>query len=144
MNRTRYILDTNILVEAIRANRIWEHTKARYNPLMAEPRPVYCSVTEGELRSLAATFAWGPAKSEQMEYLLDYYEMMPIEGPGVMLAYAEIDSETNRAGRKMGKNDLWIAAVALADGLTLLTTDRDFDAVSPGFIRREWVDPNPL
>ncbi len=34
----------------------------------------------------------------------------------------------------MGKNDLWIAATANATGATLLTTDSDFDHLSPNFI----------
>ena len=137
----RFMLDTNIFVEAIRANDVWERIKGRFDPLMAEPRPVYCSVTEGELRSLARQFDWGPDKESKLEFFLGYYEVVPIEDGRIMLAYAEIDFTMKRAGRKMGKNDLWIAATAMCDNFTLLTTDRDFDAVSPRFIQREWIDP---
>jgi predicted nucleic acid-binding protein len=31
------------------------------------------------------------------------------------------------SARNMGKNDLWIAATALATKATLITTDKDFD-----------------
>ena len=58
MKTPHYLLDTNIFVEAIRANRIWDWIKRRFDPLRAEPRPVYCSVTEGELRSIAVQFRW--------------------------------------------------------------------------------------
>jgi tRNA(fMet)-specific endonuclease VapC len=42
------------------------------------------------------------------------------------------------------QNDLWIAATAAATGALLLTTDRDFDDLHPGSLRREWVDPESL
>ena len=142
MKTIHYLLDTNIFIEAIRSNRVWERIKALFDPLMADPRPVYSSVSEGELRSLAVIFRWGPDKMSQMEFLLGYYEAIPIEHPDIMSAYAKIDSETKLVGRRMGKNDLWIAATAMANGLTLLTTDLDFDAISPQFIDRKWIDPN--
>ena len=41
----------------------------------------------------------------------------------------------------MGKNDLWIAATAMATGATLLTTDKDFDHLDPTFLTRDWIDP---
>ncbi len=41
----------------------------------------------------------------------------------------------------LSKNDLWIAATAKAMGLTLLTTDRDFDPLHPTLITRTWIDP---
>ena len=43
-------------------------------------------------------------------------------------------------GRRMGKNDLWIAATALHHNLPLLTTDRDFDHLA-STIRLEYIDP---
>jgi tRNA(fMet)-specific endonuclease VapC len=38
------------------------------------------------------------------------------------------------SARNMGKNDLWIAATAFLFGLTLVTTDHDFDHLHPDFI----------
>ena len=42
----------------------------------------------------------------------------------------------------MGKNDVWIAATAAVTGATLLTTDRDFDRLTPQFLTRVWIDPD--
>ena len=138
---TRYLLDTNILVEAIRGSATWEGIKIRFDPMMADLRPVYNSVTEGELRALSEIFESGPDKTDQMEFLFGYFVSLPIEHPQIMLKYSQIDSAARKAGRRMGKNDLWIAATACAEKLILLTTDRDFDAISPRFIQREWIDP---
>lgn len=41
----------------------------------------------------------------------------------------------------MGKNDLWLAATAHATGATLMTTDKDFDSISPIFIERILIEP---
>jgi predicted nucleic acid-binding protein len=56
-------------------------------------------------------------------------------------AYAEIDDHSRRNGIAMSKNDVWIAATARAAGARLLTTDRDFDHLSPAFLARDWIDP---
>ena len=62
----------------------------------------------------------------------------------VIDAYVEIDVYSQQhpdGARNMGKNDLWIAACAKASGATLLTTDKDFDHLTPGMISVEYVDP---
>ena len=41
----------------------------------------------------------------------------------------------------MGKNDLWIAATAVAYGATLLTTDSDFDRLVPFTLDRILIAP---
>ncbi|MGL4512267.1 MAG: PIN domain-containing protein [Lacipirellulaceae bacterium] len=44
-----------------------------------------------------------------------------------MRHYATIDVFSRSVGRRMGKNDAWIAATAAATNSILLTTDADFD-----------------
>lgn len=43
--------------------------------------------------------------------------------------YAEIAASLRRAGRPIPTNDLWIAAVAVREGATLLTYDPHFEAI---------------
>jgi tRNA(fMet)-specific endonuclease VapC len=63
------------------------------------------------------------------------------------MEYGEIDAWSLSVGRKMGKNDVWIAARARVTNTTLLTTDCDFDPLHPADptrswqVDREWVDP---
>ncbi len=42
--------------------------------------------------------------------------------------------------RNMGKNDLWIAASAMASKATLLTTDKDFEHLHNQFIEVKVID----
>ena len=44
-------------------------------------------------------------------------------------AWAQMQARLRAAGRRMPVNDSWIAAIALAHGLPLLTMDDDYDVV---------------
>ena len=103
--------------------------------------PLVSSVTEGELRSLALQFAWGADKRRDLQDRLDRLAILPLDFPGVMEAYARIDHASRRMGRRMGKNDLWIAATAHATNARLLTTDQDFDHLNGIWLMRDWIDP---
>jgi tRNA(fMet)-specific endonuclease VapC len=136
-----YLLDTNILVHQVRRDAVGERIRKIYSPLLAEPRPLISFVTEGELRSLSFQLGWGNDKTEQAHFLLTYFQRATIETEEVLQAYALIDTFSERMGRSMGKNDLWIAATAHTTGATLLTTDKDFDHLDSVFLKREWIDP---
>ena len=77
-----------------------------------------------------------------MEFGLGYFDEIFIDNRAIVDAYASIDAYFSRQGRPMGKNDLWIAATTHALGARLLTTDRDFDPLSPMFLERGWIDPS--
>jgi tRNA(fMet)-specific endonuclease VapC len=51
--------------------------------------------------------------------------------------YADIRHELRLAGQPIPENDLWIAALARQQGLTLLSNDAHFDHVS-GLKRISW------
>jgi tRNA(fMet)-specific endonuclease VapC len=71
------------------------------------------------------------------------FTRLDISGDPILNAYADIDHRSASSGFDLGKNDLWIAAVAQVYDLTLLTTDQDFDHLhAAGLIDVEWVDPN--
>ena len=137
-----YLPDTNILVHLVRRDATGLRIHALYQPLLIEPRPVLCIVSAGELRSLAYQLQWGQQKTEQARFLLNYFELVSIDDPDILEAYATMDAYSERVGRSMGKNDLWIAATAKVTGATLLTTDKDFDHLADTFIQRIWIDPD--
>lgn len=139
--KTIYLLDTNILIHAVRGGAVWERIKAACNPLMAEPRPSICIVSDGELRSFAHQNNWGDFKQNQTMFLLDYFARAQIDALPILELYAEIDTGSRRHSVRMGKNDLWIAAVAAANNLTLVTTDRDFDHLHGVFLSRLYINP---
>ena len=51
---------------------------------------------------------------------------------------ADLQLALRRRGRQLETVDALIAAVALRNGLTLLTTDMDFQAV-PGLLQENWL-----
>ncbi len=130
------LMDTNIFVHMIRNDATGRFLKEKYKLLVTQPTPAYCIVTEGELRSLIYWFKWGEDKSEQVRYYLEYFRPVSIETPPIYDAYASIDHYSKSRGIKMGKNDLWIAAVASVTKFRLLTTDADFDHLAPLFLTR--------
>ena len=138
-----YLLDTNILVHFVRGSELWVHIRDRYEPFTRDVAPLFCVVSEGELRSLSIQWNWGTRKLDQLEFCLGFFESYTIDRPRLLRAYATIDSFSESIGRKMGKNDVWIAATAAVTGATLLTTDRDFDHLVPRFLKRDWIDPDP-
>jgi len=75
-----------------------------------------------------------------MDTLLSKIERINIDYDEVLEAYAEIDYVLR--SQQMGKNDMWIAAVAKVTGFTLLTTDRAFGLLYGKQISGEWIDPN--
>ena len=98
-------------------------------------------MTQGELLAFAKKRGWGGRKIGDMEALLRELVIVDIASQGVLRTYAEIDSLLEKAGHPIGQNDLWIAATAIEARAHLLTMDRDFDPLHPGYLHRTWIDP---
>ena len=136
-----YLLDTNVLVALIRADPLGEAIDRRFALRSSLNRSMICLVTVGEMLSLARQFGWGQAKRDELQALLDEVVWIDINHPDILDAYGEIDHASRAQGRRMGKNDVWIAATARVAKTTLLTTDLDFDHLHNSHIDRIWIDP---
>jgi tRNA(fMet)-specific endonuclease VapC len=139
-----YLLDTNILLAWLRGKRLGRYIRVTYQLDRLNPRAKVCIVSHGEIRSLARKNRWGPAKLQDLEVLLAYFDVVDINDLAVIHAYVDLDEVSFRhpgGAINMGKNDLWIAAAAKAQGLTLLTTDKGFDHLHPTHIQRIYIDP---
>lgn len=144
----RYLLDTNILLHAVRGSGTWEYVDISFEPFRASENQTFVSFASiGELLSIATQLGWGKAKMAKLVKLL---ESLPVVAPKGGLgdeltqAYAQIDAFSQgklsvlplpkgASARNMGKNDLWIAATAHALKAKLLTTDHDFDHLNGVF-----------
>jgi tRNA(fMet)-specific endonuclease VapC len=104
-------------------------------------RCVISVVTVGEMYALVRKWNWGPKQAAALQRLLGQLVWADINHPDILNAYGELDDLSDRAGRPMGKNDVWIAATAKVSGTTLLTTDGDFDHLNPAHLTRIRVDP---
>ena len=130
-----YLLDTNIIIHLIRDDSTWAVIDEKYQLFRATNRPAISIVKIGELRSFALQRNWGGSKQRNLIQLFDNLLVIDINSPEIINKYAEIDSYSqNRladkpmptSARKMGKNDVWIAATASVLAIPLLSTDADF------------------
>jgi tRNA(fMet)-specific endonuclease VapC len=136
-----YLLDTNVLVALVRNNDLGKYLDKTYH-LTSGLFAFYISVVVlGETTALALKLGWNAAKQGVLNTILGLFTPLDIFDPDVIQAYAEIDAHSAATGINMGKNDLWIAATAKRNDLTLLTTDKDFDHLHPTHIDLTWVNP---
>jgi len=115
----QYLLDTNICIY-IRQERP-EAVLRRFRKLR-QGEAVLSVITYGEL-------LYGAAKSKQrvealdrLRELLHWLPALPLPEAAAE-AYGTIRAELASKGEMIGNNDLWIAAHAMATGLTLVTNN---------------------
>jgi tRNA(fMet)-specific endonuclease VapC len=132
---TRYLLDANIVIY-LRQRRP-ETVVRRFDRL--QPGEAAVSVIAyGELQ-------YGAMKSSQREAGLERLRELGQMLPALPLpenaaeAYGFIRADLESRGQMIGNNDLWIAAHALASGLTLVTNnEKEFRRVR-GLKVQNWV-----
>jgi len=131
---TRYLLDTNILSDLVRApgGRIAAHI-AR----VGEGAVCTSIVVAAELRFGAAKR--GSARlAAQLDAILAVLPVLPLESPADV-SYAALRDYLERSGTPIGGDDLLIAAHALALGCTLVTdNEREFARVA-GLAIENWL-----
>jgi tRNA(fMet)-specific endonuclease VapC len=112
----RYLLDTNI-ISALE--------KAPQGPLLSRitavgiDNVVTSLIVAGELR-FGMEKSMSDLQRGNLETLVGMIAVLPLEPP-VDREYGRIRADLERQGTPIGANDLWIAAHALALGLTLVT-----------------------
>ena len=145
-----YILDSNILLLLVREN-VFIQNEVQKRQIFSPQNQVNISiVTTGELYSLAMQNNWGQNKYLKLDNLILRLRPLPIDSQDLVDAYAEIDTYSKskhptlklpvgQTAVKMGKNDLWIAALTHILDATLLTTDADFDHLDDIFFKVERI-----
>lgn len=144
MSPRLYLLDTNVVLALVRGKALGVHIDTRFSLSTSKRRPAISIVTHGEVRVLASRHHWSEPKLAALQSALDALVTIDVNVAEVIDAYVAIDVHSQQhpdEARNMGKNDLWIAACAKASGATLLTTDKDFNHLSPGLLSVEYIDP---
>ena len=135
------LIDTCVVIHIIRQSSSGINCIAAIKSFDPNPNIIISVVTKGELESFAKQNKWGQNKLTQLTNFLSQATYIDIENVDQTLleAYSNIDAFSKRktvdksgnllngAAKKMGKNDLWIAATALAIDIPVITTDGDFD-----------------
>ncbi len=136
-----FLLDTSILLHLIRGNATGLAVDATYGLRASLQRPLISVITVGETLALARRLRWGTEKQQRLLELLGELVIVDIRREPILQRYAEIDTYLVQHGHKIGDNDTWIAATAAATGATLLTSDKDFDALDSVFLTRTYIEP---
>jgi tRNA(fMet)-specific endonuclease VapC len=130
----RYLLDTNIVSDLIRAPH--GRTASRIQAV-GEALVRTSIIVAAELRFGA--FRRGSARlTERLEAVLGVLEIVPFETPADVV-YARIRAQLEQAGTPIGGNDLLIAAQAIALGDAVVTdNEREFGRVE-GLSVENWL-----
>ena len=132
--RTVYLVDTDIIIFGLKANRlVVEHFhRHRTHPIMISV------VTYGEL-------VFGARKSAQVERNLatahrvaEIYPMLPVT-QSVIETFAGLKADLQSAGTPLDDMDLLIAATALSHNLTLVTNNEKHFSRVPGLAVENWA-----
>jgi tRNA(fMet)-specific endonuclease VapC len=115
----RYLLDTNICIY-IRRERP-EPVLRRFRKLRVGEAALSV-ITYGELLFGAAKSAQRAAALDQLRELMHWLPALPLPETAAEV-YGATRYELASKGEMIGNNDLWIAAHALASGLTLVTNN---------------------
>lgn len=139
----KYLLDTNILIQYVNAKPLMQHIENTFAPFAVPQQNALSVVSLAEIRTIAKMNNWGNTKIDRLNYLVGLLAVVDIE-QSLVESYVNIDAFSqgrsplhisNFSAKNMGKNDLWIASTASALGITLLTTDRDFEHLDPYFLK---------
>jgi tRNA(fMet)-specific endonuclease VapC len=146
------LYDTNILLHIVRDDSKDEKVRNFVNPnkQLIEFTTI---VNKGEAVSLALQNGWGKTKRNKLTNLLNEIAIIDISDDKIIEAYSIIDAfsqnkypllKLGTSSRNMGKNDLWIAAIANVFNFQLITTDGDFDHLDTIMINLQKYLPEEL
>lgn len=143
------IIDTCVFIHIVRDTTTGKDCIKALEEYDENANIIVSVVTKSELQSFILQNNWGSGKIEKLSEILNEITYIDIANADNLLldSYSEIDAFSKRkikdksgnllngSVRKMGKNDLWIAATASALDIPLLTTDGDFDHLNNNLLK---------
>lgn len=117
------LLDTSVWIAA-ELGRTLERTQLPEDSFV-------CVITVAELQAGVLAAPDTATRSRRLATVSALATMTPLPVDAVAaLHWAALRVQVHEAGRRVNVNDLWIAAVALANDLPVVTQDGDFDVLS--------------
>ena len=148
----RFLLDTNILLNLLRGTELYKKVERDLDLTNPSNDILISVVSKGELMALGIRNNWGHTKTQMLSSLLNKLITIDIlaTNQSIFDIYSEMDCYSQNAlpgtplpptlsARKMGKNDLWIAATAYLTNSALITTDGDFINLAPKYIDLRYI-----
>ena len=134
----KYLLDTNACVQCLRAkgSLLVKHRLGTHPPSDV----VVCSIVVGELCYGAAKSRNPAAEVSRVDAFLGPYQSLPFDDIAAR-RYAELRAILEAQGLPIADLDLMIAAIALVNGLTLVTHNTTDFARIQGLALEDWELP---
>lgn len=116
------LMDTNVIVRILNGDRELINELSKISSLCT------CTVVLGELMYGAAKSAHVVQNKQNAKSFCSRY---PLFGVSNIVAefYGEIKKDLLSHGNVMPENDMWIAATALANDMTVITQDKHFEHI---------------
>ncbi|MEO0059425.1 MAG: hypothetical protein RLZZ312_1072 [Bacteroidota bacterium] len=117
-----HIIDSNVIIDFFR------NKENKLIDLMNKEQVSVSVIVVGELIYGAENSPQIKKHVNQVESLLANMIVIDIDLDTAKI-YAKIRSELKKSGKPIPENDIWIAATAIKNNLTLITNDRHFDFI---------------
>jgi len=129
-----FLLDTNSWIQFLNGRS----EKIRHRLASTHPGDIaFCSVVKAELVYGAVKSARPGENIARIQSVAERFESFPFDDDAAQV-YGVIRARLERSGRPIGPNDLFIAAIALSRGATLVTHNtREFTRVE-GLVLEDW------
>lgn len=116
------LMDTNVIVRVLNGDRELINELSKISSLCT------CTVVLGELMYGAAKSAHVVQNKQNAKSFCSRYPLLGVSNI-VAEFYGEIKKDLLSHGNVMSENDMWIAATALANDMTVITQDRHFEHI---------------
>jgi tRNA(fMet)-specific endonuclease VapC len=133
-----YLLDTNVWVTLLRNTS--NEVASRFHTAAPTGDVRVCSIVRAELRYGALCSAKPAANRAAVDALLAPHPSLPFDDTAAD-QYAALREYLEGLGQVIGPLDLQIAAIALANGCTLVTHNTSEFGRVPGLVVEDWQVP---
>lgn len=130
-----YLVDTDVFSLMVKGQDVSINTRLQ---TLAKGEAMLSVITAGEFYYGVARAPVSKLRDQRAQRLLDFFGLLPLDAE-VAASYGTVRADLRRAGTPIGPNDLWLAAQALAHGLTMVTRNtREFQRVK-GLKVEDWL-----
>ena len=130
-----YLVDTDVFSLMVKGQDASINTRLQ---TLVKGEATVSVITAGEFYYGVTHAPVSTLRDQRAQRLLDFFGLLPLDAE-VAASYGTVRADLRRAGTPIGPNDLWLAAQALAHGLTMVTRNtREFKRVK-GLKVEDWV-----
>jgi tRNA(fMet)-specific endonuclease VapC len=123
MTGNKFLLDTNIIAA-------WFNGEPEIADKIQKAREINIPIIAvGELYFGALYSTQVQKNSKRIEELTMYYNVLLVDRETTKV-YGKIKAALRKKGKPIPENDIWIAAIAQQNSLTVVTRDKHFDIIT--------------